>query len=147
MTSQFNITPRVPSAAQIDSILGIGNVQHQYNVPDAPANVGDTLPLSDVKDYADPVFVPIDTSNLISAANPETRPAESHHTFGLYTEEEFALMFGRSVQTVAQWRKEGLGPDYTMVGKSVYYRWRQIDAWLDRWTFKAGTHEQIADNA
>jgi len=67
--------------------------------------------------------------------NPE---GMTHDDFGLVTEDEFADAMNVGKMTVAKWRKDGTGPAYTMVGKSVYYQTKNVYAWLDWRTFLSG---------
>lgn len=45
---------------------------------------------------------------------------------------EAAQYIGKSVQTLAQWRYAGIGPQFVKIGRrTVLYRRRDIDEWLE----------------
>lgn len=48
----------------------------------------------------------------------------------LASPDELAEHLGVTVKTLAQWRYLGTGPKFTKAGRSVRYRWADIDAWL-----------------
>jgi hypothetical protein len=52
------------------------------------------------------------------------------HKLGLLSEEELALMIDVKPHTLAVWRSEGKGPDYTRLGKSVFYRETDVADWV-----------------
>ena len=45
-------------------------------------------------------------------------------------EADFAAELGKSLPTVKRWRRLGIGPDPTFVGRSVFYSRRAAEAWL-----------------
>lgn len=49
---------------------------------------------------------------------------------GLLSEEELASMIDVKPHTLAVWRSEGKGPDYTRLGKSVFYRELDVAGWI-----------------
>ena len=49
---------------------------------------------------------------------------------GLISEEELAAMIDIKPHTLAVWRSEGKGPDYTRLGKSVFYRQMDVEEWI-----------------
>lgn len=59
--------------------------------------------------------------------------------FSIMPEWYFAKMMGFTLQTIAAWRKAGKGPNYTMIGKQIFYQEKEISAWLDRHTHASGT--------
>lgn len=42
-----------------------------------------------------------------------------------------ARLYPASPRTIDRWRTEGRGPRYLKVGRRVYYRLRDVEAWLD----------------
>ena len=50
---------------------------------------------------------------------------------GLLTEEEFASLIEVKPHTLAVWRTEGKGPNFARLGKSVFYRLADVQAWVD----------------
>jgi predicted DNA-binding transcriptional regulator AlpA len=49
----------------------------------------------------------------------------------LLNQESAAALIGVKPTTLATWRHERKGPHYRKIGRSVYYRAADIDAWLD----------------
>lgn len=49
---------------------------------------------------------------------------------GLLSEEELAGVIDVKPHTLAVWRSEGRGPDYTRLGKSVFYRQSDVEEWI-----------------
>jgi hypothetical protein len=50
-------------------------------------------------------------------------------SLGIITPEELAVTLGVTVSTVHGWRDQGTGPDYTRLGKRVYYRLEDVELW------------------
>ena len=46
--------------------------------------------------------------------------------------EDFARAINVTPQTLATWRCEGYGPEYTKLGKSVFYRREDLKVWIAR---------------
>jgi hypothetical protein len=59
-----------------------------------------------------------------------TAPIESE----LLTPAEAAAILRKHPGTLANWRFIGAGPHFVKIGRSVRYRRRDLDAWLDRQT-------------
>jgi predicted DNA-binding transcriptional regulator AlpA len=61
----------------------------------------------------------------------------------LITPEELAVTLGVTVSTINQWREQGTGPDYTRLGRRVYYRLEDVRTWRDNNVLrpKEPTHE------
>jgi hypothetical protein len=47
------------------------------------------------------------------------------------TQEEAAAILGVKPTTLAMWRHRGKGPRYIKIGRSCFYRERDIETWLD----------------
>jgi len=60
----------------------------------------------------------------LEAARPP--PAER-----LLNQESAAALIGARPATLATWRHQGKGPRYRKVGRAIYYRAADIEAWLD----------------
>lgn len=58
--------------------------------------------------------------------------------FGILTDEEVALLLNVSVYTLRDWRHLKTGPDYTRVGKAVFYEIDAIKRWLAVNTVSSG---------
>lgn len=50
--------------------------------------------------------------------------------FGLLNPAEFALLIGIDERTAASWRLRGAGPDYVKLGRAIFYRREDVDAWI-----------------
>ena len=50
--------------------------------------------------------------------------------FGILTDDEVAALLNVSVFTLRDWRHLKTGPDYTRVGKAVFYEIDAIKRWL-----------------
>ena len=44
---------------------------------------------------------------------------------------EVALLIGFAHHTLVQWRRNAGGPPYSLVGRSVRYRWSEVAAWME----------------
>jgi excisionase family DNA binding protein len=62
------------------------------------------------------------------------RPATAAGRGPLATPAEIAEYLGVPVKTLYQWKYRGTGPKVHKVGRHLRYRWREVDAWLDRQT-------------
>ncbi|MFE9168292.1 helix-turn-helix transcriptional regulator [Streptomyces kebangsaanensis] len=62
------------------------------------------------------------------------RPATAAGRGPLATSAEIAEYLGVPVKTLSQWKYRGTGPKMHKVGRHLRYRWREVDAWLDRQT-------------
>lgn len=49
---------------------------------------------------------------------------------GLLSEDELAALIDVKPHTLAVWRAEGKGPDFTKLGKSVFYRRKDVEDWI-----------------
>lgn len=48
----------------------------------------------------------------------------------LITPVELAQSLSIALSTLATWRRKGMGPAYTKLGKQVFYRKSEVDAWI-----------------
>jgi hypothetical protein len=51
--------------------------------------------------------------------------------FGLLTPADLAALIGVDARTLACWRAQSAGPDFTRLGRSVFYRRVDIESWID----------------
>lgn len=58
-------------------------------------------------------------------------PGDYRREFALLTEEELAIMLEVKLDTVRSWRSEKIGPKWTKLGKSVYYRALDVSDWIN----------------
>jgi excisionase family DNA binding protein len=49
----------------------------------------------------------------------------------LLTTQEVADILGKKPDTVAKWRKQGLGPPFMHIGVSVRYNEKDLKTWLE----------------
>ena len=50
---------------------------------------------------------------------------------GMISQEELGDMLGVSKGTLREWRKKKKGPDFVRVEKSVFYRLKDVEAWVE----------------
>jgi len=50
---------------------------------------------------------------------------------GLISQEDLGALLGVAKGTLREWRKLGKGPDFVRVEKSVFYRQKDVEAWLE----------------
>lgn len=63
-----------------------------------------------------------------TSADTDATPA----TIGLMTDDQTATYLGLAPRTLANWRSRKKGPRPAMrIGRAVYYRRADVDAWLD----------------
>lgn len=63
---------------------------------------------------------------------------------GLITPSELATALNITDQTLAGWRCKGEGPDYVKLGKGVFYRLADVQAWVARSVTSAVTTDAQA---
>ncbi len=51
--------------------------------------------------------------------------------FGLLTPSDLAALIGVDTRTLAGWRAQGVGPDVTKLGRGVFYRRIDVEAWIE----------------
>lgn len=44
---------------------------------------------------------------------------------------QVAEVLGIPEKTLAEWRSQGIGPEYLKIGRYVRYQWSDVNAWLD----------------
>ena len=65
-----------------------------------------------------------------------------------YIEEPMAaIAIDVSPQTMIEYRKKGLGPDYTIVGRTVLYHPTRIETWLEAGGTRAFEAQETAEPA
>ena len=74
-------------------------------------------------------------SNYIDSAgyaHPVPNPAQLlRDRIGLVSETQFANMMEVSEFTTQSWRVAGTGPMFVKLGRSVFYRLKDIEAWME----------------
>lgn len=63
--------------------------------------------------------------------SPDTLRMIALHQFDLFTEDDLATLVGVTVDTLQTWRVKDDGPDYVKLGKTVFYRQRDIERWIE----------------
>ncbi|MEL6258617.1 MAG: helix-turn-helix domain-containing protein [Pseudomonadota bacterium] len=64
----------------------------------------------------------------------EQKHTHTHWSRSLLNENELAQYLNIEAETLKKWRRLGQGPAFTKVGKSVRYRWQEIERYLDAQT-------------
>jgi predicted DNA-binding transcriptional regulator AlpA len=70
--------------------------------------------------------------------------------FGILTENEFAAMLGLQIETIVRWRDHKIGPAFTRLGKSIYYREADIHNWIEAnigTPFRREKQQEVAQEA
>ncbi len=62
--------------------------------------------------------------------NAEHRANELRRDFGLLTPKDVAAIICVDTGTLAVWRSQKRGPDVTKLGRAVFYRKKDVDAWI-----------------
>lgn len=57
-------------------------------------------------------------------------PEVIRESLDLLTEEEFASALGVTTNTLMTWRSRREGPEYTKLGKTVFYRREDVRTWI-----------------
>jgi predicted DNA-binding transcriptional regulator AlpA len=57
---------------------------------------------------------------------------ETRKRLGLLTEEELCSALDNKPATLQQWRCEGYGPKWVKLGKAVFYRFTDVEDWINR---------------
>ena len=60
-----------------------------------------------------------------------THSTDSNARTGLVKTAEVAKYLGTTVPQLARLRWEGKGPTYVRLGRSIRYRWSDVDAWVE----------------
>jgi predicted DNA-binding transcriptional regulator AlpA len=62
---------------------------------------------------------------------PPTHSTDSNWHTGLAKAAAVAEYLGTTVPQLARLRWEGKGPTYVRLGRSIRYRWPDVDAWVE----------------
>lgn len=60
---------------------------------------------------------------------------------GILTDEELAGTLGVTTETLMTWRRDGRGPQWVKLGKSVFYRVSRIREWIAKCEGSANAEE------
>lgn len=72
-----------------------------------------------------------DNRNHHSDAASADKSAEGlRRDFGLLAPEDLAALIGVDVRTLALWRAQKRGPDVAKLGRAVFYRRSDVNAWI-----------------
>ena len=70
-------------------------------------------------------------SPKVTHFSDETAPARLRSSFSLLAPSDLAALIGIDERTLAVWRVQRRGPDFVKLGRAVFYRHADIDAWID----------------
>ena len=73
-------------------------------------------------------------NGAVSAATEDRDDARAQRlrdAFGLLSRSDFAALVGIDERTADTWRAQGKGPDVVRVGRSIFYRRRDVEAFID----------------
>jgi predicted DNA-binding transcriptional regulator AlpA len=60
----------------------------------------------------------------------------------LYSDKDLSEQIGKSIVTLRRWRREGKGPKWVTIERSVRYRASDVDEWLRSLETKGGEPTQ-----
>jgi hypothetical protein len=64
------------------------------------------------------------------SATEATRRQRQRVLSNYLNEQEAAAQLHKTVRALRAWRQQGIGPAWTKIGKSVFYRISAIESWL-----------------
>jgi predicted DNA-binding transcriptional regulator AlpA len=68
----------------------------------------------------------------VPAISPALHRASSlRETMGLLTEEDICLLIDVHPQTLRVWRTHKEGPRWTKLGRTIFYRRQDVEAWIE----------------
>lgn len=68
---------------------------------------------------------------MTSALSDSPIKEETRKRLGLLTEAELCAALENKPATLQQWRCEGYGPKYVKLGKSIFYRFADVQEWIN----------------
>jgi hypothetical protein len=95
------------------------DMSYEVSTADAPNPVPETPPEPKQLDMVDWIY---EQEAMAAAATRDK--------LGLLTEGELANAIGVEESTLQVWRSRGEGPDFTKLGKSVFYTMDALDEWV-----------------
>ena len=63
--------------------------------------------------------------------NPPSQSTDGNSRTGLAKAAAVADYLGTTIAQLARLRWEGKGPTYVRLGRSIRYRWSDVDAWVE----------------
>ena len=73
----------------------------------------------------------VEGDTRVPAGPSEVRAESLRQDIGILTQDDMALMLGINVRRLAEWRMDGVGPDYVKLGRSVFYRRVDVLDWIE----------------
>jgi hypothetical protein len=61
---------------------------------------------------------------------PRTDGVKLRAAFGILTPGDLSTLIGKDETTLANWRARNCGPDYVKLGRAVFYRREDVEAWI-----------------
>ena len=84
---------------------------------------------------------------LLSATAFDVGADLNHEADELVPEKSFCEQCDVTDRTARQWRENGEGPEYTRVGRSIFYRQSRIRAWQEAHTYRHRAEEAAKQRA
>lgn len=81
---------------------------------------------------SDDLTVDVSAETLAQPSPMDVIGYERREGLKIYNEAELAAMLELKPHTLMQWRAENKGPDYTKLGRSVFYRHSDLMEWIAR---------------
>src|SRR5438034_862499 len=90
-------------------------------------------------------------TKLLSAISLDDGADPGYQIDELVPERDFCQEHKVTDRTAREWRENGGGPEYTRIGRSIFYRRSRIRAWHDARTFRRSDEEsarqQVTEHA
>jgi hypothetical protein len=75
---------------------------------------------------------PSHVTNVTPFTHPDVVAEHLRNRFGLMTQEQLSVLLNVTTDTLKVWRVEGHGPDFTRLGRRIFYRSTDVEKWIDR---------------
>lgn len=72
-----------------------------------------------------------DAVSVRAEVETDARAQRLRDAFGLLSKSDFAALVGIDERTADSWRAQGRGPDVVRVGRSIFYRRKDVEAFID----------------
>jgi hypothetical protein len=65
------------------------------------------------------------------ASRSSSRAENLRDQFGLLSPSDLATLLNVDTRTLAFWRARSAGPDFTKLGRSIFYRRTDVESWIE----------------